>query len=255
MSERRDLPINFKPGDNDVICGKGRTCFNHIGNKSFRETIRRIYLQEYSNAKTKIDKSKIVSNIVDLIRSRSEGGFVKFDTTKYEWYEVGDTLAREKVGQTLRNDLHLQYRSANKAKKRRRMLNSTLAVTGNMMTMTNPMIANLNDDKVHHQLSSEKILDGSHQTMQTIAASNMCDTQFIKQLTRANLDLLNGLNETRDQYCHSKTSFQNNPFIGMQQTSMMIPPFCYNHMQQQQHQQPMMIMIVPSYNNDNCAEV
>ena len=36
------------------------------------------------------------------------------------WQEVGDHLAREKVGQTIRDALHSNYKSSTKAKKKRR---------------------------------------------------------------------------------------------------------------------------------------
>lgn len=103
-----------------VICAKGKAAANHVGNKRFRQIVR-FHLQKYSNASSKSDKSRIVSSIVDTIRQASqEGGFVKYDTQTGAWYEVGDHLAREKVGQTLRDALHTKYSSSTKAKKHRR---------------------------------------------------------------------------------------------------------------------------------------
>ena len=54
-----------------------------------------LYLESYSNATSKVQKSAIVSTIIQNIRqlSEQEGGFVKKDTTTGLWYEVGDHLA------------------------------------------------------------------------------------------------------------------------------------------------------------------
>ena len=55
-------------------------------------------LDRYSKTSTKSLKSMIVSEIVESIRHASpEGGFIKKEGDV--WYEVGDDLAREKVGQ------------------------------------------------------------------------------------------------------------------------------------------------------------
>jgi hypothetical protein len=67
------------------------------GNRRFRLTID-INLAKYREADTKFAISIIVWDVVDSIRSSSpDGGFVKFSNGR--WYEVGDHLAREKVGQ------------------------------------------------------------------------------------------------------------------------------------------------------------
>lgn len=80
-----------------------------------------MHLERYAAATTKQDKSRIVSEIVDTIRKSSpDGGFVKLDPLTGSWREVGDHLAREKVGQTLRDSLHTKYSSSTKAKKQRR---------------------------------------------------------------------------------------------------------------------------------------
>ena len=78
-------------------------------------------LDRYSEASTKLEKSTIVSSILQTVRSQSpEGGFIKLDPASGTWQEVGDHLAREKVGQTIRDALHSNYRSSTKAKKKRR---------------------------------------------------------------------------------------------------------------------------------------
>eukprot|EP00544_Gedaniella_sp_CCMP2646_P007575 CAMPEP_0202497352 /NCGR_PEP_ID=MMETSP1361-20130828/22595_1 /ASSEMBLY_ACC=CAM_ASM_000849 /TAXON_ID=210615 /ORGANISM="Staurosira complex sp., Strain CCMP2646" /LENGTH=267 /DNA_ID=CAMNT_0049128931 /DNA_START=95 /DNA_END=898 /DNA_ORIENTATION=+ len=114
------LAPDFVPGDYDVVCAKGKAVQNHVGNRRFR-VICRMHLERYNAATSKQEKSRIVSDIVDTIRQASpDGGFVKLDPLTGSWREVGDHLAREKVGQTLRDSLHTKYSSSTKAKKERR---------------------------------------------------------------------------------------------------------------------------------------
>ena len=114
------LPEKFTPGENDVICGRGRKAFSHVGNERFRKLVEK-RLDEYSSAAAKLEKSYILSDIVCEVRRRSpNGGFVKKDSSSGRWYEVGDFLAREKTSQAFRDALHDQYKSSNTAKKKRR---------------------------------------------------------------------------------------------------------------------------------------
>jgi hypothetical protein len=117
----RLLPENFVPGEFDVICGRGRRVFNHIGNERFRQLVA-TYLERYQHTSQKLEKSFILSEIVVAVRraTPSGGGFVKKDNDSERWYEVGDFLAREKTSQAFRDLLHEQYRSSNLAKKKRR---------------------------------------------------------------------------------------------------------------------------------------
>lgn len=115
-NEMRKLPDDFQPCPLDVICKRGKTAYEH--NAPFRATLRE-YLNEYSNASSKLEKSLIVSQIVEKIRNESpDGGFVREEKGIY--YEVGDSIARERVGSQLRDMLHTKYRSSTLAKRKRR---------------------------------------------------------------------------------------------------------------------------------------
>lgn len=119
-SSSAPLPEEFTPGDDDVICGRGKKCYNHIGNERFRVRVLNM-LDEYSQAKSKLDKSSVLSRVVDQVRQNSpKGGFVKQDSTTGRWFEVGDFLAREKTSQAFRDALHDRYKSSNLSKKKRR---------------------------------------------------------------------------------------------------------------------------------------
>lgn len=115
-SEMKQLGFDFQPCASDVVCKRGKRAFNH--NQHFREIIQQ-RLDKYSQASSKLEKSLVVSDVVDAVRARSPmGGFVR--EIEGTWYEVGDSIAREKVGGSFREMLHTQYKSSTKAKKRRR---------------------------------------------------------------------------------------------------------------------------------------
>mmetsp|Transcript_13770 Transcript_13770/g.20994 ORF Transcript_13770/g.20994 Transcript_13770/m.20994 type:complete len:218 (+) Transcript_13770:46-699(+) len=175
---KQELPFDFQPGQFDVVCGKGKKCFDHPGNKELRKTTQ-LSLEEYSQAKTKVEKSRIVTKIINIVkRQNPEGGFVKLDASSGRWHEVGDLLAREKVGQHLRDALHTKYRSSTKAKKRLRVSHQEDAA----MNMTDVMLNNDKIQEIIHCINSKVTTD-------------MADHQFTNTFTNANLEILNELNQ------------------------------------------------------------
>lgn len=132
-SNMKPLPENFEPGDDDVICGRGKKCYTHIGNERFRERVL-TFLDEYSMTKSKLDKSGVLSKVVDEVRQYSpNGGFIKQDANG-RWHEVGDFLAREKTSQAFRDALHDRYKSSNLSKKKRRQEEQARALTSSFNT-------------------------------------------------------------------------------------------------------------------------
>ena len=86
------------------------------------------HVKEYEMVSTRIAKTIIVTTIYETFENRSvdckggmteEGGFVRQDDVTGRWYEVGEGAAREKIGQSLREKLHIKYRSSTKAKRRK----------------------------------------------------------------------------------------------------------------------------------------
>ncbi|CAB9502990.1 Nitrilase family, member 2 [Seminavis robusta] len=103
--DSKNLPPSFKPDNWSVICGRGKECYGHVGNKRLKVLVN-ASLERYSATKSKMEKTLIVTSIVDSVREASpSGGFVKQDPKTKSWYEVGDAVAREKVGQLLREAL------------------------------------------------------------------------------------------------------------------------------------------------------
>jgi len=83
---------HFQPGEHDVICGRGRSIYNSTGNKNFRQLVES-RVDEYSAAKTKLDKSAILSAIVAHVRQLApQGGFIRKDNKTGEWFEVRRVL-------------------------------------------------------------------------------------------------------------------------------------------------------------------
>jgi hypothetical protein len=111
-SKKTQLLTEFQPCDYSVVCGRGQNSFNHVGNCRFR-SLASMFTERYSQADTRTAKSAIVSEIITMIR-QAGGNFCKYKRGK--WLEVGDHHAREKVGASLRDLLHTQYRSSTKAK-------------------------------------------------------------------------------------------------------------------------------------------
>lgn len=105
-------------GDMDVICGRGRQAYNHPGNRRFRKLVEDNY-GSYSGATSKVRKSMVVSSILDKVREW--GCFVKEDPKSGVYIGISDRLAREKIGQGLRDMLHAKYKSSTKAKTRKRV--------------------------------------------------------------------------------------------------------------------------------------
>jgi len=111
------LVHNYEPGGKDVICGRGKKCYNHLGNQILRRIVKS-KLEEYSASACKYDKSNILSTIIAQVRMN--GGFVKEDSKTGQWYDVGDTMAREKISQTFRDALQDKYKSSTAFKRKRR---------------------------------------------------------------------------------------------------------------------------------------
>jgi hypothetical protein len=93
----KQLPLGYKPDDNDVYCGRGRKCSFHVGNQRFREIIV-ANLHRYVSATTRSEKSTIIYEIVDYIRhlcvTTGHGiGFIKRDHLSGLYYEAGDMIA------------------------------------------------------------------------------------------------------------------------------------------------------------------
>lgn len=168
------LPEGYIPNEYDVYCGRGSECFNHEGNRRFRQLIS-TYIDRYLMAVSKYDKSAIIDEIVAIVRYQSGrgGGFVKKDATTGRFYEVGDYLAREKTSQAFRDAIQVKSKQTNnihnstnetegfyKMKHQANMYKCTPSSCPTLRTQTpiRPMLASTSDyclqrDNIHVKLS------------------------------------------------------------------------------------------------------
>ena len=123
-------PTKGSPRINDVICARGKEAKLHPGNKRYREILSEM-LPRYASLTTKLEKSLLVSEIVDAIHS-NDGHFIKKQGDD-KWVTVEEAVYREKIGQNLRDQLSTKYKSSAKSKRRRRAvqgcaMNTTIQV-------------------------------------------------------------------------------------------------------------------------------
>jgi len=115
--ETKGLPNTYEPSAYDVVCGRGKGNYSQPGNKRLHLLIQE-YLQTYTEAKTKLDKTIVLDVIVDRVREQNNGTarFVKFEPQS-GWVEISSEQAREKVGHTIRQALLLSASGKNAPKK------------------------------------------------------------------------------------------------------------------------------------------
>jgi hypothetical protein len=112
--KQRSLGTNFVPGDFTVICGRGKIYASSSGNVHLKRSVQQ-HAVPYARAKSRIEKSDIVSSIISAVQTASpEAALVRFEAD--QWWEVDESFAREKVGGMFRDLLHTKYRSSSKAK-------------------------------------------------------------------------------------------------------------------------------------------
>jgi hypothetical protein len=89
----------FHVQKNDVLLGRGGETNHHTGNVQYRQLVK-LCQPAYLEAKRR-DKPRIAERIVFAVR-RANGRFLKKDPDSNTWSDVGNTRAREKTSQALR---------------------------------------------------------------------------------------------------------------------------------------------------------
>lgn len=97
LAPSNDLNVN----GNDVLCGRGKTSFNHVGNRRFRHIISES-IEDYNNAGSRKAKSAVVKRVHDVIRATG-GRFLKMDATQRAWVELAQQRSLEKVSHAIRD--------------------------------------------------------------------------------------------------------------------------------------------------------
>ena len=92
MPRNRDyntsLPENWEPTPDSVVIGRAKARTNTEGNHKLQR-ICQTYLEKYSNASSKLEKTTMVSRIVETVQDACpKGAFVKYVNGRY--WEVDD---------------------------------------------------------------------------------------------------------------------------------------------------------------------
>jgi hypothetical protein len=96
------LPSGYEPTDQDILCGRSRESFHHVGNRYLR-TLVAIHLKRYIVG-NRTDKTQLAKEVVNTVRE-SGGKFIKFDDEFNLWFEIEDKGARSKVAHAFRDSL------------------------------------------------------------------------------------------------------------------------------------------------------
>ena len=175
------LSCDFVPANMDVVVGTGREAKVHSGNDNFMHLLKDEFLDRYSKAKSKLDKTVIISEIVNAVRDKSptRAGFVK--KIDERWHRVDDHLAREKVSQSLRNLLHNQYRSSVKSKKQRR------CIIRQEIDDSVGIILNSNQSFLSRRINELSV------QMEKKGGAKAPEADVLQLFSQANIDILEGL--------------------------------------------------------------
>jgi hypothetical protein len=95
------LSKDYTPTDEDILCGRGKACGKHPGNKKFSAAIR-ANLQKYGEAPKRVDKSNVVVLVVRSLRENG-GRFIKQDKRTKQYHELSDGQAHGKTGHAIRD--------------------------------------------------------------------------------------------------------------------------------------------------------
>lgn len=88
------------PSDDDILCGKSKSCVNHVGSRRYREYVD-TFTERYLQATTKQQKMMITREIYDTLKSR-KCRFLRFNKSRATWEEIGPAVARDKISHALR---------------------------------------------------------------------------------------------------------------------------------------------------------
>jgi len=85
----------------DIICGRERIAFNHVGNKRLRYLVA-MYRDLYQSTLSREEKTRIVDDIIYSIHMKG-GRFLKFDEATRFWFVLCKDDVHKKVAHALRS--------------------------------------------------------------------------------------------------------------------------------------------------------
>jgi hypothetical protein len=114
------------------------------GNQRFRVLIDET-APLYVAARTKLEKTQVIANLVERVRNESPGGgFVKRDFHTGRWFEIGDDKARDKTGHAIRraveeNGKRKGGQSKQATKKSKEKEKASLTANGTNSSLAEPL--------------------------------------------------------------------------------------------------------------------
>ena len=78
-----NLSLDYIPGQLDIVIGRHKNAYNHLGNRRFRVTILK-FLPQYIERPKRKERTSLIMKMVELIRLNG-GHFVKWDDTRNCW--------------------------------------------------------------------------------------------------------------------------------------------------------------------------
>jgi len=117
------------PTKNDILCGRGNTCYEHIGNQRFRVIIA-VHLPKYTDPKTtRQQKTLLIQKMVEemyldgsrFLRENAGG-----------WCVLSRVEAQAKVGHALRDSAAEMRRCLNPKDQKGGVLPGCLSVSGSL---------------------------------------------------------------------------------------------------------------------------
>ena len=105
------------PDQKDVLCGKGKSIQNHIGNIRFRQLVQDCR-STYDNADSD-EKKRMTLEVLEIVK-QSGGRFLK-DESELGWIEVDNETARLKVSSTFRSARKPEYKGRKEDKPARKI--------------------------------------------------------------------------------------------------------------------------------------
>ena len=92
---------NIVPSRLDVLCGRDKVAYSHVGNRRFRVIVS-MNRERYQSCKPREAKTRITTEIIKSIRE-SGGRFLQKNETTGLYEDAGDDYAHEKVSHALRS--------------------------------------------------------------------------------------------------------------------------------------------------------
>mmetsp|Transcript_18808 Transcript_18808/g.27815 ORF Transcript_18808/g.27815 Transcript_18808/m.27815 type:complete len:223 (-) Transcript_18808:319-987(-) len=107
----------IKPNPTDVLCGRGKTCFEHEGNDAFRKVVAR-HIDAYSIAPTKKAKMQVVVRVVDIVISQGGRFLIRNHVGgPHYWVDGGSKQGKKKTGHALRDALRGRVKCVEKLRR------------------------------------------------------------------------------------------------------------------------------------------